>query len=194
MRAFVVSEYAHPSKIPLTQDAPAPKLGSGQVLVDVYSAGLNYFDVRFPLTFPLPSASFSTPRRSCNPRASTRTSHHGRSCSAASSRGASPKAHPFPRGAHSVQATASSVPRRVRSLSAPPSIGRASSRSRITCPTTRAQVRCFLYSCTHEGSGSVEGCRACHRTERVIMDAEDMRQVCTLLGQRATKLWSDAPS
>ena len=192
MRAFVVSEYAHPSQIPLTQDAPAPKLGRGQVLVDVYSAGLNYFDVR-PLS-PLLSGSPSTPRRSCNPRASTRTSHHGRSCSAASSRGASPKVRPFPRGAHSVQATASSVPRRARSLSALPSTGRASSRSRITCPTTRAQVRCFLYSCTHEGSGSVEGCRACHRTERVIMDAEDMRQVCTLLGQRATKLWSDARS
>ncbi|KAH9917878.1 alcohol dehydrogenase [Epithele typhae] len=33
MRAFVVSDYAHPSKIPLTQNAPAP------------SAGLNYFDI-----------------------------------------------------------------------------------------------------------------------------------------------------
>ncbi len=46
MRAFVVTDYAHPSKIPITQNAPEPKAGPGQVLVDVYSAGLNYFDVR----------------------------------------------------------------------------------------------------------------------------------------------------
>lgn len=46
MRAFVVSEYAHPAKIPVSQDAPVPKAGPGQVLVDVYSAALNYFDVR----------------------------------------------------------------------------------------------------------------------------------------------------
>ena len=46
MRAFVVTEYAHPSKIPITQNAPEPKVGPGQVLVEVYSAGLNYFDVR----------------------------------------------------------------------------------------------------------------------------------------------------
>ena len=54
MRAFVVTDYAHPTKIPLTQDAPAPKLGRGQVLVDVYSAGLNYFDVRVPLLRGVP--------------------------------------------------------------------------------------------------------------------------------------------
>ncbi|TBU39092.1 alcohol dehydrogenase [Dichomitus squalens] len=45
MRAFVVTDYAHPSKIPITQNAPEPKAGPGQVLVDVYSAGLNYFDL-----------------------------------------------------------------------------------------------------------------------------------------------------
>ncbi|TFK81158.1 alcohol dehydrogenase [Polyporus arcularius HHB13444] len=45
MRAFVVTDYAHPSKIPITQNAPEPKAGPGQVLVDVYSAGLNYFDI-----------------------------------------------------------------------------------------------------------------------------------------------------
>lgn len=49
MRAFVVSEHAHPSKIQLTHDAPEPvrKLGSDELLVDVHSAGLNFFDVRF---------------------------------------------------------------------------------------------------------------------------------------------------
>ncbi|KAH9858599.1 alcohol dehydrogenase [Lenzites betulinus] len=45
MRAFVVSEYAHPAKIPVSTDAPAPKAGPGQVLVDVYSAAVNYFDI-----------------------------------------------------------------------------------------------------------------------------------------------------
>ena len=46
MRAFVITEYAHPSKIPLTQNAPEPIPGKDQVLVNVYSAGVNFFDVR----------------------------------------------------------------------------------------------------------------------------------------------------
>ncbi|KAI8975846.1 alcohol dehydrogenase [Trametes punicea] len=45
MRAFVVNDYAHPSKISVTQNFPEPRAGHGQVLVDVYSAGLNYFDI-----------------------------------------------------------------------------------------------------------------------------------------------------
>ncbi|KAI1785184.1 alcohol dehydrogenase [Ganoderma leucocontextum] len=45
MRAFVVTDYAHPSNIPITQNAPEPKAKPGEVLVDVYSAGLNYFDL-----------------------------------------------------------------------------------------------------------------------------------------------------
>jgi NADPH:quinone reductase len=50
MRAFVVSEYAHPSKIQLTNDAPDPVLkpGSDEILIDIHSAGLNFFDVRVP--------------------------------------------------------------------------------------------------------------------------------------------------
>ena len=50
MKAFVVSEYAHPSKIHLTHNAPEPVLkpGSDDLLIDVHSAGLNFFDVRFP--------------------------------------------------------------------------------------------------------------------------------------------------
>ena len=35
MRAFVVADYAYPSKIALTENAPPPKLALGQVLVDV---------------------------------------------------------------------------------------------------------------------------------------------------------------
>lgn len=45
MRAFVINELAHPSKITLSNDAPEPVTGKGQVLIDVYSAGLNFFDV-----------------------------------------------------------------------------------------------------------------------------------------------------
>ncbi|TCD71204.1 hypothetical protein EIP91_011682 [Steccherinum ochraceum] len=41
----VVKEYAHPSKVPVVNDAPEPKAGKDQVLVDVYSAGLNFFDI-----------------------------------------------------------------------------------------------------------------------------------------------------
>ncbi|KAF8501790.1 NAD-P-binding protein [Russula emetica] len=47
MRAFVVSEYAHPSKIQLTHNAPEPvwKPSSDDILIDVHSAGLNFFDI-----------------------------------------------------------------------------------------------------------------------------------------------------
>lgn len=46
MRAFVVKENCHPSKIDLSSDVPEPKLAADEVLIDVYSAGLNFFDVR----------------------------------------------------------------------------------------------------------------------------------------------------
>jgi len=45
MRAFVVNQLNHPSKIELTRDAPEPKTVPDRVLVDVYSAGLNFYDV-----------------------------------------------------------------------------------------------------------------------------------------------------
>ncbi|KAF5354780.1 hypothetical protein D9756_005294 [Leucocoprinus leucothites] len=45
MRAFVVKELAHPSRISLSRDVPEPVPGKNQVLVDIYSAGLNFFDV-----------------------------------------------------------------------------------------------------------------------------------------------------
>ncbi|KAI0259110.1 NAD-P-binding protein [Gloeopeniophorella convolvens] len=47
MRGFVISEYAHHSKIPLTLDAPAPEVpkDSDNLLIDVHSAGLNFFDI-----------------------------------------------------------------------------------------------------------------------------------------------------
>lgn len=45
MRAFVIQKLAHPSQIALSYDVPEPTAGRNQVLVDVYSAGLNFFDV-----------------------------------------------------------------------------------------------------------------------------------------------------
>ena len=45
MRAFVVKELSHPSKISVALGIPEPTLGPRQILVDVYSAGLNFFDV-----------------------------------------------------------------------------------------------------------------------------------------------------
>ncbi|KAJ7680353.1 alcohol dehydrogenase [Mycena polygramma] len=59
MKAFVVHELAHPSKIPVTTDWPVPKLKKNQIMVDVYSAGLNFFDIlqaqgRYQTKPPLP--------------------------------------------------------------------------------------------------------------------------------------------
>ncbi|EPT04976.1 NAD-binding protein [Fomitopsis schrenkii] len=45
MRAFVIKEYAHPLKISLSDDAPEPKPAEDEVLVEVFTAGLNYFDI-----------------------------------------------------------------------------------------------------------------------------------------------------
>ncbi|TFK54240.1 alcohol dehydrogenase [Heliocybe sulcata] len=45
MRAFVLKSYAHPSQISLTTDYPEPRPGPQDVLVDVYSGGLNFFDI-----------------------------------------------------------------------------------------------------------------------------------------------------
>ncbi|KAJ6586955.1 NAD(P)-binding protein [Mycena vulgaris] len=45
MRAFVIHELAHPSKITLTPDWPVPKLAEDHIMVDVYSTGLNFFDI-----------------------------------------------------------------------------------------------------------------------------------------------------
>jgi len=47
MKALVITEYAHPSKIQLTRDAPEPipTPGSDELLINVHSAGLNFFDI-----------------------------------------------------------------------------------------------------------------------------------------------------
>jgi hypothetical protein len=69
MKAFVISEYSHHSKIPLTLDAPDPVLekDSDSLFIDVYSAGLTFFDVciSFPVRYtnyePLPDPPNSRP-------------------------------------------------------------------------------------------------------------------------------------
>ena len=63
MKAFVIKEYAHPSKLQLTWDAPEPVLtpGSDELLINVHSAGLNFFDVRLTPN-PLPSFLLTWPR------------------------------------------------------------------------------------------------------------------------------------
>ncbi len=56
MKAFLISEYAHPSKIQLTHDAPepTPTPGSNDLLINVHSAALNFFDVRLSPSLPFP--------------------------------------------------------------------------------------------------------------------------------------------
>jgi NADPH2:quinone reductase len=51
MRAYVVKEWKHPSKLALVHNAPEPVTGPEEVLVDLYSAGLNFFDVGISHTY-----------------------------------------------------------------------------------------------------------------------------------------------
>jgi hypothetical protein len=87
MKAFVISEYAHHSKIPLTLDAPDPILekGSDNLLIDVYSAGLNFFDVCVSPS-PLP-AGYTIYDRSSKLKAATKPNPHAHSFLAPNSRG-----------------------------------------------------------------------------------------------------------
>ncbi|KAF9268896.1 NAD(P)-binding protein [Marasmius fiardii PR-910] len=45
MRAIVVKEVAHHTQIPIANDVPEPTASENQLLVDVYSTGLNFFDI-----------------------------------------------------------------------------------------------------------------------------------------------------
>ncbi|KIJ39918.1 hypothetical protein M422DRAFT_32520 [Sphaerobolus stellatus SS14] len=45
MKAWQITSYAHPSKLNITLDAPEPKPGPDEVIVEVYSAALNFFDI-----------------------------------------------------------------------------------------------------------------------------------------------------
>jgi len=84
MKAFVISEYAHHSKIPLTLDAPDPILenDSDSLLIDVYSAGLNFFDVGGNPPFPLVLHYLPLTSRSFKRKAAIRLNPHAHSFSA----------------------------------------------------------------------------------------------------------------
>ncbi|CAE6493908.1 unnamed protein product [Rhizoctonia solani] len=45
MKAIVIDHYAHPSKQPVTNQASEPKPAADEVLVEVHSAALNFFDI-----------------------------------------------------------------------------------------------------------------------------------------------------
>ena len=49
MRGYVVAKYTHPNDLQLATDVLEPMAGPGQVIIDIYSAGLNYFDVSITL-------------------------------------------------------------------------------------------------------------------------------------------------
>ncbi|KAG2078983.1 NAD(P)-binding protein [Suillus decipiens] len=45
MRAYVVNKWDHPSQLKLVDDAPEPQAAGDEIVVDVYSSALNYFDI-----------------------------------------------------------------------------------------------------------------------------------------------------
>ncbi|OCF43141.1 alcohol dehydrogenase [Kwoniella heveanensis CBS 569] len=46
MKAFQIMQHEHPSKVSISEiAAPKPRTEKGEVLVDVYAAGLNFFDI-----------------------------------------------------------------------------------------------------------------------------------------------------
>lgn len=140
MRGFVVKDLAHPSKIPLSTDAPEPKLGPGLVLVDVYSAGLNFFDVRIIIMPHCQAKSIDNPSlspRSCKLKANTKTNPHFPSSSAQNSQAASPLNTPLPRDAHSSLVSGCLELHRERLRTPYPPSGLSSS----PCPTISLSTR-----------------------------------------------------
>lgn len=55
-----MNELTHPSNISLSTDVPEPIAGPGQVLVEVYSAGLNFFEVSPSTPNPDSAQPFAT--------------------------------------------------------------------------------------------------------------------------------------
>lgn len=45
MRAYVVTKLVHPSQLKLVDDAPEPEATGDEIIVDVYSSALNFFDI-----------------------------------------------------------------------------------------------------------------------------------------------------
>lgn len=59
MRGLVIKQHAHPSQQSVVLDAPEPKPSKDEVLIDVYCAGLNFFDIlqaqgKYQVQPPLP--------------------------------------------------------------------------------------------------------------------------------------------
>jgi NADPH2:quinone reductase len=54
MRAYVVNKLVHPSQLKLVDDAPEPEATGDEIIVDVYSSALNFFDVRCTISQTLP--------------------------------------------------------------------------------------------------------------------------------------------
>lgn len=42
----MVNKWVHPSELKLVDNAPEPKAADDEIIVDVYSSALNFFDVR----------------------------------------------------------------------------------------------------------------------------------------------------
>lgn len=112
MRGFVVSEYLHPSQISVSSGVPEPKIADGQVLVDVYSAGLNFFDVRALDGNSRVFGSSLPTHRFCRPRGNIKSSPLFRLYLVQNSQGEYQRILPSPRDVPSNLATESSVPRR----------------------------------------------------------------------------------
>lgn len=81
MRGYVINQYVHPKDLTLSLDAPEPTPGPGEVLIEVYSAGLNFFDVNISCAVEDVShfghiADFTIPREVSNPAAISFCSRH----------------------------------------------------------------------------------------------------------------------
>jgi len=96
MRAFVVHELTHPSKISLERNVVEPTAGPQEVLVDIFAAGLNFVDVR--LKTSLVFKWLTTFSRFSKRKENIRLNHPSLSSWAMSSLVGSPRTHPFLKG------------------------------------------------------------------------------------------------
>ena len=116
----------------LKEDAPEPKLGRDDLLIDVRAAGLNFFDAL--------RASESAWDRADRPqscKASIRRSRRSPGCPESSSRASWPSRRRSRRAVRSRRAIGSSARRRAHSRSASAATGGSCSRSQRTCPSSK---------------------------------------------------------
>lgn len=141
MRAFAIKEYAHPTRISLSTDVPEPNPRPDEVLVDVYSASLNYFDVSTLKFYYYFSVISPFTHRSCNLKGNTRSNHHFPSYWEPNSLGRYPRTLRSQRAAHTDQEIVYLVPPKVLMPTKLPRNGGHSSHYLIACPTIKVQVR-----------------------------------------------------